>query len=915
RFDIVITNDGHAVLSEIVIRDPLAVSVDGKSTIVCSGDFIVFEGGVNVTDALVVDAEITCNYTHVLTADNINDLETEAVVKVTAKDEHDYHVEASATEVVSFSQVGSIRVLLTKSYDKLGTDAAAATSDEVDFIYTITNNGLLNLYDIGIESDDLHVKGVSITCMDVDSETSPGVGHGAFTGLAEYPDQGLAPASSLTCTATDGVTQGEINAGVKTTSIQVQAWHESAAGILNAEVFSNSSGSVHLTPDPDCFIDIATEHIPADQKDGLAAVGETIVYDVESTNTGNVDVAWVTMVNTVQGSGDMSCSDGIPDPWVVDSLFVCTSIYSITQKDIDAGSTNNSVSLAGYPLSGGVLTETAIGSQVLLSRSNISTSAITKLVDLDGVRGASAGDIIEYAVEVSNTGTTTLMNIGLSDKILEGQLENGFSEASFVCDLLLAGVSLVPGRVISCSATYTVQQKDVNDGFVMSVLTVQGESNTGKVEDEASHFTVLEPVSSIEIATEAEVDPGEDRFLKAGDLIEYKLDVTNTGNTCLIDVSVGDGGMSVQCDVLYTAGSGDLEAMFCPQDDPFTCIGTHYIGQDDMDAGRYDTVSSVSSTSPNRTTITDTTDYSAELSRVANITIDMGVSYVPRKDEDDGLPEVGDFIMYTLNITNSGSVTLSSIYLLSPRLLAVSCVDDEGFGGASTLALDDSLKCSGHYIVTQSDLDSGFVITQATVYAESPVGAIETTERVGQDLLQEASVSIETRGIWQEGGEGEGIASPLDEVHFIYIVFNNGTVTLANLTVSDAVIDGAICSEPTLSPGHSFTCQDSTYLVDQEDIDGGEIVNRAIVTSLSPQGAPEGAATSSRTPLSRIFGIAIGKFDKASTFMGAADRANVDDKVAYSYDIHNNGTTTLSEIQIEDSMVPTSEAELSCDAS
>lgn len=45
--------------------------------------------------------------------------------------------------------------------------------------------------------------------------------------------------------------------------------------------------------------------------------------------------------------------------------------------------------------------------------------------------------------------------------------------------------------------------------------------------------------------------------------------------------------------------------------------------------------------------------------------------------------------------------------------------------------------------------------------------------------------------------------------------------------------------------------------------------------------------------------------DKHSTFMGDADRANVGDEVAYSYDVRNNGTTTLSGVQIEDDMVRT----------
>lgn len=109
-------------------------------------------------------------------------------------------------------------VSITQSYDKLGTDAAAATSDEIEYNYTITNNGLLSLYDIGIEDDGLREKGVFITCTDVDSSAVPGIDHGAVSGLAAYSsdNKGLAPATSLTCSAKDSVTQAEVRKNAPT---------------------------------------------------------------------------------------------------------------------------------------------------------------------------------------------------------------------------------------------------------------------------------------------------------------------------------------------------------------------------------------------------------------------------------------------------------------------------------------------------------------------------------------------------------------------------------------------------------------------------------------------------------------------------------------------------------------------------
>lgn len=85
--------------------NPSATPADGESKIVCTQDFTVFKNEVTITDSLVVDAEISCSYIHVLTADDVNELERKAIVTVTARDEYDYQVESSFSEVVSLSQV------------------------------------------------------------------------------------------------------------------------------------------------------------------------------------------------------------------------------------------------------------------------------------------------------------------------------------------------------------------------------------------------------------------------------------------------------------------------------------------------------------------------------------------------------------------------------------------------------------------------------------------------------------------------------------------------------------------------------------------------------------------------------------------------------------------------------------------
>ncbi len=69
-------------------------------------------------------------------------------------------------------------------------------------------------------------------------------------------------------------------------------------------------------------------------------------------------------------------------------------------------------------------------------------------------------------------------------------------------------------------------------------------------------------------------------------------------------------------------GAGN--SSFCPQDDSFICTGEYVIAQDDMDAGRYDTTSNVSSISPNGAAILNATHHSAQLVGAAGISVGEG---------------------------------------------------------------------------------------------------------------------------------------------------------------------------------------------------------------------------------------------------------------------------------------------------
>lgn len=84
------------------------------------------------------------------------------------------------------------------------------------------------------------------------------------------------------------------------------------------------------------------------------------------------------------------------------------------------------------------------------------------------------------------------------------------------------------------------------------VLTLLGPLST----DTLSHYDSV---------VMADTNRGEDGVLNAGDTIEYTMNVTNTGNTCLVGVLVTNDGIgSIECDAWYPGKLGvSLPVVVC----------------------------------------------------------------------------------------------------------------------------------------------------------------------------------------------------------------------------------------------------------------------------------------------------------------------------------------------------------------
>jgi len=186
------------------------------------------------------------------------------------------------------------------------------------------------------------------------------------------------------------------------------------------------------------------------------AVGQVISYTFVVTNTGNISLVGPVSVADDQ-AGDESCpdvstvgnNDANLDPGETIS---CTASYSITQADLNSGSVTNlaTASADGTDSNQAQATVTAIQRPALL----LAKSADPGSYD-------AVGEVITYTFTVTNTGNVSLVGpVVISDDLAADEICPAVSTVGNLDGLL------DPGETISCTASYSITQADLNNGSV-----------------------------------------------------------------------------------------------------------------------------------------------------------------------------------------------------------------------------------------------------------------------------------------------------------------------------------------------------------------------------------------------------------------------------------------------------------------
>ncbi len=660
-----------------------------------------------------------------------------------------------------------------------------------------------------------------------------------------------------------------------------------------------------------------------------ASDGDPITYTFNLTNTGNVTLTSPEVTDPMcevpvgpltRTNGFVSGDTGTANEMEAGETWVFECIYNIDQADVDAGQVDNLATGTGTPPAASGLPDPESTATNLTSTSAQQSAAIAldKSSSLPTVAGGSlpnvsdVGDIVNYTFEVENTGTVTLSNVVVSDPLITGAPNNGVISCP-------AGIaSMAPGDIVSCTASYSLVQTDIDAGVVVNTASAVGTPPLNLVDlgapmAESSNMVTIAPMPNLDI--DKSVAPLIAPLL-AGTDITYTFVISNTGNVTVRGVEPTDlgptfnGAAAVNSLSAFNPASIDIAPGVS---ESFTA--TYTLDQTDIDniAAASDPLTAIDN-SASATGVPD----NGSLPTIAPDTTETGaapnpsVALVKLSQAPPALIAQGDEITYTFELNNDGNVTISNPVINDSMCSMPGTVlsFNSGFvsgdsGTAEALDVGETWVFSCTYAVSQADINAGTVANTATGGGQDPSGdTVSDTDQVDTTLAQTSSFTVA-----KSTASTPSVAG--DTLLYQFIVDNTGNVNISNVNVMDAkcagvpvLVSGDVGSDLVLSPPEIWTYECTSIAVTQLEVNSAMVDNEVDVTGSVPPGAPAllPADDSVSTPIAPMPSLAIDKTaGLPTTGLGALSTAtDQGDTITYTFDVVNDGNVTISGVIVND---------------
>jgi gliding motility-associated-like protein/uncharacterized repeat protein (TIGR01451 family) len=533
-YTITVTNTGNVSLTNINLTDDLA----GTATRI-SGD----TDNDNVLD---VGEEWIYTATYNATQADIDagrDLVNTASVRVT-------QIPGPVADEAVTTITATPALTIEKAVDITNISAPATLT----YTITVTNTGNVSLTNINL-TDDLAGTATRISgdtdndnVLDVDEE---------WIYRAIY-----------------NATQADINAGTDLVNTATVDTDQTAPGQDDATTTVTQNPGLTITKS----VDLTSISEPA-----------TLTYLIVVENTGNVSLTGVVLTDVLTGaaapialsttltSGDTN-RNNILD---VNETWSFSATYDVTQSDIDAGTT-----LVNRAVIDTQQTDPASAE----ASTTISQTAAWSLTKTAGEENYdAAGDILHYTITLTNDGNVSIGNIIVTDP---GADANSIRFAGGDAD---HDNRLDPDETWRYTATHTVTLADLDAAIYSNTAAANGTTVVGvidPVEDSADVIGLQNPELTLVKASD------RTEYIAPGEIINYTLRVTNTGNVTVRNITLTDpNATTMTCTgAPFTLVPGATAS----------CTATHTVTMDDIFNGTVVNIAAATGTAPSTAPV-DTT--------------------------------------------------------------------------------------------------------------------------------------------------------------------------------------------------------------------------------------------------------------------------------------------------------------------
>ncbi|WP_185963456.1 DUF7507 domain-containing protein, partial [Flavobacterium gawalongense] len=675
NYTFAVTNIGNVTVTNIVITD---LDFEGLT---------ISNSPINSLAPGATDSSVTGTYTITQTDIDAGKVTNSAFANGKDPDNEDVTDTSGTTNenntptVTPLTQTPGIILVKTGVFVDENNDGYAQLGETINYTFAVTNIG--NVTITNIEITDLLVT----------------VNGGPIGTLA------VGATDNTTVTASYSLTQADIDAG-QVTNVATATGQDPKGN----DVTHTDDTTVDLTNAQKPEIALVKTGVFVDENnDGYAQVGETINYTFAVTNTGNVTVTNIIITDpliTVVGGPIGTLAVGATDNTTI------TASYPLTQADIDAGQVTNVATAAGQDPKGNDVTHTDDTTVDLTNAQNPKIALVKTGVfsDTNNDGFAQVGEKINYTFTVTNTGNVTLTNIVITDPLI---------------GLIITGnpiASLAPGATNnSVTGIYTVTQADIDAGKVTNSALATGKDPKGNdvtdisgttVENNTPTDTPLPQKPSIALVkTGVFSDTNNDGFAQVGEKINYTFAVTNTGNVIVTNIIITDPlpliGLIITGNPIASLASGATNS---------SVTGTYTITQADIDAGRVTNSALATGKDPKGNDVTDISGTTVENNTptVTPLTQNPRLE-VTKNATTTEYSLVGDIINYTIQVKNTGNVTLHQIIVTDP-LTGLNTTIESLTPGSSSQVFPQS------YTIIKNDLTNGSVTNTATANGLTPDG-------------------------------------------------------------------------------------------------------------------------------------------------------------------------------------------------